>query len=150
MSDVVSVYHAGFYPARHHAAIQFPNLSNITQIRCTRHQGRKALSILILSSVTLNLATCVPPLIHIRQPQVTYAHSTHGLHFRTRNNVELVLIRILAGDSSDKHFASELATDHVPENLTLAAELCDGVDFDNFDDYSDSTRHEVSCSSYAM
>ena len=46
-----------------------------------RHYGTKALSILFLSCVTLNLALCIPLVVYIRQHQVTYDHSTHALDF---------------------------------------------------------------------
>ena len=39
-------------------------------------------------------------------------------------------MRILAGLSRDNDIASELAMDYATENLTLAAELSDGIDFD--------------------
>ena len=47
-----------------------------------RHYGRKALSILCLLSVTLNIALCMSLVVYIRQQQVTYDHSTYGLHFQ--------------------------------------------------------------------
>ena len=47
-----------------------------------RHHGRRALLIIFLLSVMLNVALCMSLLVYIRQQPVAHAHSTYGLHFQ--------------------------------------------------------------------